>query len=70
MCATVVPAASVATTWPEKVVSLATFAGSRERTASAVPPAGTVSVSVDSVYAASSVSVARFSVTSVSPALR
>lgn len=49
---------------------LGTFAGSSERTASAVEPAGTVSSDVESVYAAESVSVASFSVTSSVPVLR
>lgn len=47
--ATVVPAASLATTWPENRVLFATFDGSSESTASAAEPAGTVSRFVERV---------------------
>ncbi len=70
MCATTAPEASFAMTCAENVVLTAAFDGSRESTASAVEPAGTVSCFADSVYAAESLSVARSRVTSSVPLLR
>ena len=60
----------MASTSPEKVVSVGTPDGSRVRVTSVLPPAGTVTVPAESAYAASAVFVASFRVTGAEPLLR